>query len=234
MNERRSWLGFLLGAAMVITYIAVREWPLLVLGVGLVVIGMLGTQIRSLGIGREGLKLETWKREVVERVQQHVTGTVSSSMPPPRVEAHGTVRNPSSASERAIDAQTPGEFADEVLKLARPEDFWPHIIEARDSFGRRAGGAAKHAEEVALVHTGDQVRFSVRAVDPKGRLLIYRLRLNGRPQEWTDTSELTWTAESPAREYPVRVELAAKDRGPRAEADFDDWVNFRFEIRPPT
>ncbi|MEK6225792.1 MAG: hypothetical protein AABM40_05780 [Chloroflexota bacterium] len=136
----REWVAIAIGAAMILGFfLAARELLIVGLGALLVVAGLFGDQVRILKLTREGLALETWKREVARRVVQNVTGRGASTMPAPTIAGRGTVTNPPADETRAptvdeiSDAKSPQEFADRLVQVVRPSG-----IPSAEAFGTPA------------------------------------------------------------------------------------------------
>lgn len=160
----REWVAIAIGAAMILGFfLAARELLIVGLGALLVVAGLFGDQVRILKLTREGLALETWKREVARRVVQNVTGRGASTMPAPTIEGRGTVTPPADRQIRTneqvhvtegqrIDvvedlaaAETPEAFADRLVEIIRPtgipsaEEFGVPMIKRDNSAPPRGG-----------------------------------------------------------------------------------------------
>ncbi len=115
--------------------------------------------------------------------------------------------------------------------------YWPYIEEAEDSLGNRSVNSTARsqifiqAEKPILV--GDTVTIRIRAFDPWGRDLRYRVSgVMGDATAWQDVPEFEWTFTTPARQAMLTAEVRAEGQ-PHANmyGQGDASVSFMYDVR---
>jgi hypothetical protein len=112
-------------------------------------------------------------------------------------------------------------------------EYWPYIESAEDDRGHRATGpGAVVIVQGGIVTEGELIELRVRAFDPNGRELKYRLQNPASvPGPWTTSSTMEWRAGPTGRQREPLVYVRA-GAGPYAQDDYDARVHFVYEVRP--
>jgi hypothetical protein len=76
----------------------------------------------------------------------------------------------------------------------------------------------------------------IRAFDPHGRRIAYRLVEPGAPErtrKWQESSEFQWTAWKTSRRAEVDIEVRAEgEPHENSSNEWDTFARFRYEVRP--
>jgi hypothetical protein len=118
------------------------------------------------------------------------------------------------------------------------DEYWLYIEEAEDSVGNRQTNPGGDSNIIVYrstrLNVGDTVSLRVRAFDPWGRPLTYRLYSNypKYTTPWQEQPEFEWTAGTVARRVVVDIEVRAEgEPHPGPDAAWDAFARFTYEVR---
>jgi hypothetical protein len=120
------------------------------------------------------------------------------------------------------------------------DKYWLYVEEAEDSLGNRAANSGGQSNlsvsSGTILRVADMVELRIRAFDPHGRQIAYRLVEPGAPErkrEWQRSSEFQWTAWKTSRKAVVDIEVHA-DGEPLEDSsnEWDTFARFTYEVRP--
>ncbi len=127
-------------------------------------------------------------------------------------------------------------------KHEKYEDSFPRIEGIADNLGNITDGTRvfgvlrKTSDAQVAVRPGDQVVFTIKAVDPEGQPLLYGIRILGRglATQWQQSNVLTWDVitEDIAKDRWVELFIRSH-RQFHAHEDIDDEVAIRYAVLPP-
>ncbi len=115
------------------------------------------------------------------------------------------------------------------------EDYYPRIESARDSLGNIYSYADHRLVSTGiLLRPGDVIDFLITATDPLGAPLEYRMKYMMIRTEWQDinTFSLRITEREVQKALVVSFEIKSK-RQFHASSEYDDFVEFYYEVLPP-
>ena len=120
-------------------------------------------------------------------------------------------------------------------KQETSEDYHPRIESARDSLGNIYSYADHRLVSTGLrLRPGDVVDFLISASDPLGESLQYRMRYMMISSAWQDsnTFSLRVTEREVQKALVVSFEIKSQ-RQFHTSSEYDDFVEFSYEVLPP-
>ena len=117
-------------------------------------------------------------------------------------------------------------------KKAPTDEYFPHIEYVQDSFGNVVHGGGG-CDTDRFLQPGDEVLFTVKAWDPEGEVLEYRLIVPPDWGDWTTEAVLTWKVAEKHISKRAQVELRMRaQREYHAQQEYDDLAVFTYIVLP--